>query len=484
MHINRRRFIQGASVAAAAVSAPWVVARRALAANDEIRAGVVGLGIRGLGSHIRNLSKLPGVALVAVCDPDASRLNAAVKHCKEQLNRDVDGYADMRRLIERKDIDVVCHATQQYWHALGAIWSCQAGKHVYVEKPSGHYIWESRQMVNAARKYNRIMQCGTQQRSVSATREAVAWLKAGNLGKIKLATAYANKPRPSVGKRKEPLPIPPEVDYELWCGPARKLPIYRDKLQYDCSFDWNTGDGESVNQGVHEIDMARWVLGINEWPRRVLSIGGRFVVNDAADCPNTQICYYDYPDVPLLYEVHNLRAAKGSNEVPTFRGIESGRTAAAFDCEGGLAIITFGGKILDHQGKLVKKFEGGHEIEHFANFIEAVKANDPKLLHAEIAEGHLSTSICHAGNISLRLGRKAPAAEIRQTTRDIPAFNELFEGMVKHLKAHELDVDSPTITLGQWLEPVAGEERFKDNPAANELVRGFSREPFTVPAVA
>ncbi|MBN1395878.1 MAG: Gfo/Idh/MocA family oxidoreductase [Pirellulales bacterium] len=477
--ISRRRFVQGA--AAAAFSASCLISRRALAANDVIRVGVVGLGIRGLGTHIPRMAELPGVAIAAVCDADRSRMAAAAKLCEEKYNQKVHQDLDVRSLLDRKDIDVVCNATQQYWHALGTIWACQAGKHVYVEKPLSHYIWEGRQMVNAARKYKRIVQCGTQQRSCAADGEIIAWIRDGNLGKIKLVTAFADKLRTSVGKRSEPLPIPPEIDYDLWCGPAKKLPIYRDKLQYDCSFDWNTGDGESANQGVHEIDLARWLLGVDEWPRRVMSIGGRFAFDDAADCPNTQIIYYDYPDMPLIYQVHNMSVAKGSNQRTKFRGWTRG-AGVAVDCEGGYAIINFGGKVYDNKGKLIKKFTGRED--HFANFIEAVRAGRPELLNADVLEGHRSTCNCHAGNISYRLGRKAAKDDIRRVTREIPAWDETFDRLLAHLKAHEIDVDAATITLGPWLRPVPGEERFENNPEADRLVKGLYREKFMVPEVS
>ena len=282
------------------------------------------------------------------------------------------------------------------------------------------------------------------------------------------------------GKRDKPLPIPPEIDYELWCGPAQKLPIYRDKLQYDCSFDWNTGDGESANQGVHEIDQARWLLGIKELPRRVMSIGGRFVFNDAADCPNTQIIYYDYPTVPIIYELHNLTVAAGSKQRPMFREWNRG-SGLGVDCEGGHALINYGGRIYDKKGKLIEKFTG--QDDHFANFIRAVRANRQDMLNADVLEGHLSTRICHAGNISHRLGRQATKDEVYQVTREIPAWDETFSRMVAHLEAHEIDLDKPAITLGPWLESVPGGERFKDNEAANRLVKGYYRKEFAVPEV-
>ncbi|GAI77422.1 unnamed protein product, partial [marine sediment metagenome] len=234
---------------------------RVRGANDRINVGVVGLGGRGTGAHIPSFENQKGVTVVVVSDPDRERMDGAAKIIESKYNHKVEQYVDMRRMFDRKDIDIIGNATQNYWHGLSTIWACQAGKHVYVEKPMSHYIWEGRQMVNAARKYNRIVQCGTQRRSQSSIAQAIQWIREGNFGNIKYITAFANKPRSSCGRRQTPLPIPDTIDYDLWCGPARKVPIYRDRLQYDCSFDWNTGDGESCNQGVHEVDAARWCLG-------------------------------------------------------------------------------------------------------------------------------------------------------------------------------------------------------------------------------
>ena len=271
-----------------ATGAALAVGPRVMGANEEIRLAVIGCGVRG-GTHIAEFGKLPGVRIVAVCDPDRVRLAAAAKTVATKFNYQPEEVVDVRQLMERKDLDAVSVATMQYWHSLPTIWACQTGRHVYVEKPLAHSIWEGRQMVRAARKYDRLVQVGTQNRSVKGYAAMASWLKEGHLGKIQYVTCFANKPRHSVGKRAEPLPIPDTLDYELWCGPARKEPIYRDKLQYDCSFTWNMGDGESCNQGVHEIDIARWMLGYTGLPRRTMSIGGRFVFNDAGEVPNTQI---------------------------------------------------------------------------------------------------------------------------------------------------------------------------------------------------
>jgi predicted dehydrogenase len=470
--INRRDFVRSSVAAGIAVALPF---SRVRGANDRIYVGVVGLGGRGTGAHIPSFEDQEGVTVVALSDADQERMAAAAKMVESKYVHKVEQYVDMREMFDRKDIDVIGNATQNYWHGLSTIWACQAGKHVYVEKPLSHYIWEGRQMVNAARKYNRIVQCGTQRRSQSSIAQAIQWIREGNLGKIKYITAFANKPRSSCGRRETPLTIPDTIDYDLWCGPAGKVPIYRDRLQYDCSFDWNTGDGESCNQGVHEVDVARWCLGEKMLPRKVMSIGGRFVFNDACNVPNTQVIYYDFPTAPLLYEVHNLYKAKGSSEMPTFRGEGVG---VIVDCEGG-SVSLYRGIAWDNNGKQVRSFSGGGN--HFVNFIEAVRSGRRETLNSEVLEGHLSTAVCHTGNISYRLSKKVSKEEMRSQVRDIPVFNDMFNRLLEHLAAHEIDVDAKTVTLGPWLEIDRENECFKGNEQANRLVRGFYREPYIVP---
>jgi predicted dehydrogenase len=470
--VTRRDFVKSSIAAGVAVALPF---SRVRGANERICVGVVGLGGRGTGAHLPSFEKQKGVTVVAVSDVDRARMGNAAKMIESRYNHKVGQYVDMRKMFDRKDIDVIGNATQNYWHGLSTIRACQSGKHVYVEKPLSHYIWEGRQMVNAARKYDRIVQCGTQRRSQSSIAQVIQWVQGGNLGSIKYITAFANKPRSSCGKRDTPLPIPDTIDYDLWCGPARKVPIYRDRLQYDCSFDWNTGDGESCNQGVHEVDVARWCLGEKMLPRRVMSIGGRFLFNDACNVPNTQIIYYDFPTAPLLYEVHNLHKAKDSNEMPAFRGERVGVIA---DCEGG-SVSLYRGIAWDNKGKQVKSFSGGGD--HFVNFIEAVRSGRREELNAEVLEGHLSTAVCHTGNISYRLGKKASKEKMRAQVRDIPIFNDMFHRLLEHLAAHEIDVNAKTVTLGPWLEIDREKECFKGNEQANRLVRGFYREPYVVP---
>jgi predicted dehydrogenase len=377
--------------------------------------------------------------------------------------------------MEMKNFDAVAVATMQYWHALPTIWACQTGRDVYVEKPLAHFIWEGQQMVQAARKYNRLVQIGTQARSRDTDQQVIPYLRSGQLGKIQYIVCFANKGRTSIGKRKEPLPIPEYVDYELWCGPARKEPIFRDRLQYDCSFTWNMGDGESCNQGVHELDVARWLMGETGLPRRVMSIGGRFVFKDAGEVPNTQIIYYDYASAPILYEVHNMRAAKGSQAMPNYRGHA---VDVCVQCEGGSAMM-HAGLVLDKQGKKIKQFRGGER--HFENFIKALRSRKQEDLAADILEGHRSTNICHVGNISLRLGRHASVKEMRKQIGDLPVFQGMLDSYLQHLKAHEVKPEESL--LGPWLECDSEKECFKNHSRANELVKGFYRAPFLIPEV-
>jgi len=470
--ITRRKFMKSSVAAGMTAALPFA---RVLGANQRIQVGVVGCGGRGMDAHIPSFEKQDSVTVAAVSDPDRERMTKAAKLIETKYKHKVNGYVDMREMFDRNDIDVIANATQNYWHGLSTIWACQAGKHVYVEKPLSHYIREGRQMVNAARKYNRIVQCGTQRRSQSSIARGIRWVREGNLGRIKHITAFANKARSSCGKRETPLPIPDTLDYDLWCGPARKVDIYRNRLQYDCSFDWNTGDGESCNQGVHEVDVARWCLGEKRLPRRVMSIGGRFLFDDACNVPNTQIIYYDFPTAPVLYEVHNLSKARDSKEMPTFRGE---RVGVIVDCEGG-SVSLYRGIAWDREGREVKRFSG--DGDHFVNFIKAVRSGRREDLNADVLEGHISTSVCHTGNISYRLGRKASREEMQARVRDISEFDDMFHRLLKHLTANEINVDAKSVTLGPWLDIDREKECFRDNEQANRLVHGFYREPYVLP---
>ena len=307
--ISRRRFL--AQTVATGMAASGALARPAsaapLGANDAIRVGVVGVRGKG-GHHLEMLREIAGVRVVALCDVDETVLNGRAAELST-AGIQVAKHMDIRKLLEDKDVDAVSIATPNHWHSLMAVWACQAGKDVYLEKPISHNVWEGRKVVEAAAKYNRIVQAGTQSRSDEALLELAAYLRSGALGRILRARGFCYKRRESIGKVAGPQPIPAGVNYDLFCGPAPLEPLRRAQLHYDWHWVWATGNGDIGNQGVHEMDMCRWMLGEETLPRSVFSIGGRFVENDDAETPNTQIAVYDYASAPV-----DFRGARPAGE--------------------------------------------------------------------------------------------------------------------------------------------------------------------------
>lgn len=490
LSMTRREFVKRSSTIGAAIGFPLLVPSTVFGANNKIRMAVIGLGQRAVPGHLMGFSKEDGVEVVAICDPDRDRLNRAARLMKEWYGHNVDKYVDMREIYQREDIDAVSIVNHVYWHGLSTIWACQAGKHVFVEKPLSHYIWEGRQMVNAARKYDRIVQCGTQTRSSRAIREAIQWTREGHLGDIKQITCFSAEAVGSAGKRKTPLEIPDSIDYDLWCGPAKKLPIYRNQLHSDCRLDWNTGDGETVDQGTHELDVARWWLGDNTLPRRTISIGGRFKYDDAAQTPNAHVMYYDFPSAPVVHEIYNISVPKSLSNI-SFR-FDNGkeltlrREPYGITVEYEEGVVTEGtysdGRqcvAYDRRGKVIKTFSG--RDDHYANFVQAVRDGRREDLNAEIEEGHLSTSSAHTSNISYRVGEVASVKEQRAQAESVPGFGAAFDRFRIALAAQGIDPNAAT--LGAWLEIDQEKERVKNNDRANELVAGSYRESFRVPEV-
>ena len=453
------------------------VRRRVLGANDDIRYAVVGFNGRGQ-DHLKELGGLSGARLVAVCDVDRHVLDRELAACKNR-GQQVQGYTDVRRLLDNQDVDVVTFATPNHWHSLGAIWAIQAGKDVYVEKPISHNVWEGYQLVAAARKYNAIVQAGTQCRSNPGMREAIAWVQAGNLGKIRCAYGLCYKRRPSIGKVNGPQPIPPNVDYDLWCGPRDKAPLRRKHLHYDWHWVWPTGNGDLGNQGIHQMDIARWVLGQDRLSPRILSLGGRLGYSDDGTTPNTLIVLHDYPEAPLIFEVRGLPTSAGSSKMDNYYGASIG---VVVTCEGGRLVIPSydSATAFDKSGAEVKKFKGG--ASHFANFLEAVRSRDRSHLNAEVHECNLSSALCHTGNISYRLGKPHSPAELKEAAKDRPELADSLGRMEEHLAANMVDLAKTPVTLGAVLEmDPHNPERFLGSRHANALLRDPYRKPFVVP---
>ncbi|MDH7501539.1 MAG: Gfo/Idh/MocA family oxidoreductase [Verrucomicrobiota bacterium] len=475
--LSRRSFLRQTTIASIALALPGRLLARVAGANSDIRVAVVGVGGRG-GAHISAFEKMPGVRLVAICDCDRKILEAAAKKLADR-GKPVKTFLDYRQLLEDKEIDVIASATPNHWHALNVVWACQAGKDIYIEKPVSHNVWEGRKAVEAARKYRRIVQCGTQSRSSrTGIARAVEWVRAGNLGRIKVARGLCYKRRASIGKVDGPQPIPPEVDYDLWCGPAQKLPLMRKRLHYDWHWVWNTGNGDLGNQGIHEMDVARWFLGVMELSPRIVSVGGRLGYVDDGETPNTLVVLHDYPGAPLIFEVRGLPRNKDSQEMDKYRGASIG---IVIECEGGHVTVPSytSATAYDKNGKEIQKWSGAED--HFENFIKAVRSRKTEDLNADILEGHLSSALCHTANVSYRLGKHVPPGQIREALRADAGLAEAFARMEEHLAANGVDLNTEQAVLGMPLRMNPKTERFIGNRKANELLTRKYRRPFVVP---
>ncbi len=468
MSLTRRRFLGESLLAAAAA----VVARSPAAAGgapavksrDALRVAVI--GVRGQGrAHVAAYRDLPDADVVAVCDPDESVIGPAMKAVPEAKY-----VKDIRKLLEDETIDAVSIAAPNHWHALAAVWALQAGKHVYVEKPISHGLAEGRAVIAAAAKYGRVVQHGTQARSHAACREALEWLRGGGLGVVSLATGLCYKPRESLGKCGGEQAPPATLDYDLWIGPAEMRPLRRKSLHYDWHWDFNTGNGDIGNQGVHQMDLARWGLGLDSFPRRAISLGGRLGYEDDGETPNTQICFYDWGEKQIIFEVRGLNTAP-------FRGANIG---TIFHGEGGWLVIQDYAKAVafDAQGAPMRTFEGGGD--HFAGFVNAVQGGGGNAAGAR--DGHLSSGLCHLGNISWRLGSARPLAALGRPFGDHAAGADALARFREHLLANGVAADAP-IRLGPALDFDSVAEKFTGDRAgaAQALAALRGRGAFAFP---
>ncbi len=393
---NRRRFL-GRSVAAtsgvAALSAASY-ARAADSPNEKINIAV--MGVRGRGRGLAGgFAGRKECRIAALCDVDSTAFASVLKAVEEKQGGSPPRVEkDVRRLIEDKSIDALAIAAPNHWHALATIWACQAGKDVYVEKPASHNIWEGRKMVEAARKYKRIVQVGTQRRSSPHWTAAVEYVQSGKLGRVSLARAWVIHKRVNIGKAGGAQPIPDTVDYDLWVGPAPMKPLMRKNLHYDWHWFWDYGGGELANNGIHMLDAARRIIAV-DYPTAVASGGGKLYYDDDQETPDTQLVTYEYPNVVLVWE-HRTWSNFG------FEGHGSGN---AFYGDKGTLVIDDRGWQVTVDGKVVESGPGSDmESAHLQNFLDCVK--DRRTPNADIEIGHISTSLCHLGNIAQRVGRK------------------------------------------------------------------------------
>jgi len=338
-------------------------------------------------------------------------------------------------------------------------------------------------MVEAARKYDRVMQVGTQCRSSVGLQEAIAWLHEGHLGKILCARGLCYKRRDSIGKTAGPQPVPESINYDLWCGPARLAPPRRNSpkngsVHYEWHWFWEYGNGDIGNQGIHQMDIARWALGEAEISPRVISVGGRLGYDDDGATPNTQIVFHDYKAAPLIFEVRGLPSTRESAKMDDYRGASIG---VVIDCEGGSVVIPSYTRAIvrDKDGKEIKTYEEGGD--HFGNFIQAVRSRRTSDLHADIAEGIVSAALCHTGNISYRLGKRLSPEAIREASKADIALAESLGRMEEHLAANKVDLHRTPLTLGAVLKINPQTGRITNHREANQLLTREYRKPFVVP---
>lgn len=490
--ITRRAFVISAAGGTAALLSPLA---RVAGANDDIRLGVIGLGVRG-NQLIEGFTKVKGVRIAGLCDPDASRLAKV----KDQFPA-AQAVDDMRRLFDSSEIDAVLIATPNRWHSLAGIWAMRAGKDVYVEKPSSYSIWEGRKLVEASRKYDRIAQGGTQQRSDPMQVEVKEFLDSGVLGKVQFVRLNRFGVRQSIGKRESPLPIPEDVNYELWLGPGEDRPIYRENLQYDWHWDWNMGSGELGNWGPHVLDDCRHIAFRDRvtLPKRVVAGGGRFVWNDAGTTPNTHFVYYETDEIPVVMAVHNLPRHKGAErgdiyeKVKPIPGNPDGnryqqREAQPFlviHCENGYYCGSRGrGAAFSKEGKLLKAFYGDGGDAHAENFIAALRSRKRKDQNAEIEQTHFTAAWAHLGNISYRLGQSYDSRKAMERVKGYAPWEELIEGFEAHVRANEVDLASAGARIGPMLEIDVHSEKLIGPTATAEakaLLKPTNRAPYLIP---
>ena len=418
--INRRQFLASSSAATVALGAGSIIstapgkAKSATSANDEIRVACIGLRGKG-GHHLNGLESVDGVKVVALCDVDESILKSRAEGLADRSDgREVKLFTDYRKLLEDPEIDVVSIATPNHTHSLIAVTAMAAGKDVYVEKPCSHNIWEGRQLVNAARKYKRMCQHGTQGRSSPAIREAVAKLHEGVIGEIYMARGVCFKWRPSIGKTPDE-PVPPGVDYDLWLGPAPKRPFSPNRFHYNWHWHWDYGNGDMGNQGVHEMDMARWGLGV-KLPSKVHASGGHFMFDDDQETPNTLLCSFEYPEEKkmLVFETrHWITNQEGFGKSPSSNAVG----VTFYGSEGYMQVYYFG-----YRTYLGKQREEGPSAtgnpNEYERFIAGVRSRNPDDLGVEIEDGHYSSALCHLGNIAYRLGRTVNFDPVEETFDD------------------------------------------------------------------
>lgn len=475
--LNRRRFLKTGLAAAATITlAGTKSSGKVLGANDTIRIAVAGLNGRG-SAHVDAYAGMKDVEIVYLIDPHkgtyAKRLDQLAK---KKANSKPKTIQDFRQALDDKDLQAISIATPNHWHAPMTIMACQAGKDVYVEKPCSHNVHEGRIAVEMARKNNRIVQHGTQSRSSDSWAQLAALVRSGKLGKLLVSRALCYKSRGSIGTKPNG-EVPADLDFNLWLGPAAERPFNGNLVHYNWHWFWDFGNGDIGNQGVHQMDIARWMIPGATLPRSVISLGGRFGYVDQGETPNTQISVMDFGPTLLIFEVRGLKTGSLHGQgVGNILHFEEG--------------IVAGGKLFkpgSDKAEALPKVEApdkrGIGGGIFGNFIAAVRSRKQSSLDADILEGHYSSAICHLANISYRLGEAVPFNPRTRALGDNREVVDTLERMEEHLATgNGLKLDGEKCRLGRKLLVNAASETIEGDPEAAKLLTRNYRKPFAIPA--
>jgi predicted dehydrogenase len=475
---TRRQFLEESMFAAAAAvtatSATSIFAEDKPSKSPGEKLGVAVVGCGGRGSdHLKSFASRPDTEVLYVVDVDERIAQSRAKLVADKQGRAPKFVADMRDAFDDKSVDLISTATPNHWHSLVAIWAIQAGKDVYVEKPVSHNVSEGRRVVEAARKYNKICQAGTQCRSNPGMQDAMKYIHDGKLGKVQVSRGLCYKRRPSIGALGN-YPVPPGINYDLWIGPAPMAPLTRPRFHYDWHWQFPYGNGDLGNQGIHQMDLARWALGVDRLSDWVLSYGGRLGYEDAGNTANTQMIIQGFGEAALVFEVRGLRTAP-------YRGAGVG---IIVECTDGYLVMTSydKGAAFDKDGQKVQEFSGGGD--HYGNFLAAVRSRNYKNLNADIEQGHLSSALCHLGNISYRLGEQLSMPEVKerlQSLQTVEKVQDSFDRFSQHLADNQLDLEKTKIAWGANLAVDPPNEKFIGNSQADAMLTRDYRAPFIVP---
>jgi len=481
--MNRRAFLKSSALAVGGASVFAISGTSAsgqiLGANDRVRIAFAGVGGRG-GSLINEFGKLPNVEIAYIVDADREKVDQRIGEIEKNTGKAPKGTQDYRVMLEDNEIDCVVIATIDVWHSLQTIWACQAGKDVYVEKPVSHRLFEGRKCAEAAQKYDRLVQHGTQRRSDDASAKIATVVRNEKYGKLVAVKVYANRPRGPIGFK--PVKTPPEnIDWDQWLGPASKMEYHENLHPYNWHWFWDTGNGEIVNNGVHFFDMCLWAMNKTH-PDSVIAFGSRFVEDPANDykdqgqTPTILFALYDFGGTPVIHETCNIAGPKDKwNPLET----------TEFYTEQG---VIHGNMFIPNGGEPEKieemEFERPAPGGPYANFINAVRDRNSVPLNAPIAKGYFSASVPHWGNAAFKSGKRESFKACREKMGNNSFLQETIEKVAANFKEvfkESVSIEDVPFQISEKLAIDTEKEKFVNNPEADEFLTRIPREPFAIP---